>query len=127
MSGQNLIVGALGEKAALTTLKNKGYKIIAVNYRNRFGEIDLVARDGETLVFIEVKTRLTDTCGLPQDSVVQSKQKKISRVAVGFLKENNLLDKKARFDVVSVTFDVHQEPLVDVIQDAFELDPRFTL
>lgn len=127
MPGQNLSVGRFGEKAALTALKSKGYKIIAVNYRNRFGEIDLIARDSDTLVFIEVKTRRTDTCGLPQDSVVQSKQKKISCVAVGFLKENDLLGKKARFDVVSVTFDAHQKPLVDVIQDAFELDPHFTL
>jgi putative endonuclease len=121
----NASVGKLGEGLALDFLRSLGYKILAVNYRNSLGEIDIIAKDKGTLAFVEVKTRLSDIRGLPQDSIGLTKQKKLSRVAVSFLKEHNLLDNKARFDVVSIMYDADNRPKFDLFRDAFELDQRF--
>ena len=125
MPKPNASVGKLGEGLALDFLRSLGYKILVVNYRNSLGEIDIIAKDKGTLVFVEVKTRLSDIRGLPQDSVGQTKQKKLSRVAVSFLKEHNLLGHKARFDVVSIMYDSDSRPKFDLFRDAFELDQRF--
>jgi len=86
------ILGKSGEEAAVNLLKENGYKILMRNYRTRLGEIDIVASDQDTIAFVEVKTRQQDRFGLPQEAISLAKQRKISKVATLFLKENNLLD-----------------------------------
>lgn len=125
VSKDNLYLGRSGEEAAVVLLKEKGYKILIRNYKTRLGEIDIIARDKDTLAFIEVKTRQSERFGLPQESVSITKQRQISKAALVFLKENDLLEKKARFDVVSVLYS-KDKPQLDLIKNAFELDSNFT-
>ena len=125
MSRQNLYLGKFGEESAIDLLKTNGYRILARNYKTKLGEIDIIARDKDTVCFIEVKTRHSDRFGLPQEAISRSKQRHIAKVALMFLKENNLLDKRARFDVISI---MHSEDTskLDLIKNAFELDQSFT-
>jgi putative endonuclease len=125
VSRQNLYLGKFGEESAIDLLKNNGYRILARNYKTKLGEIDIIARDKDTVCFIEVKTRHSDRFGLPQEAISRSKQRHIAKVALMFLKENNLLDKRARFDVISI---MHSEDTskLDLIKNAFELDQSFT-
>ena len=125
MSKEHLYLGESGEEAACALLKKNGYKILVRNYKNKLGEIDIIAYDGDTICFIEVKSRRTDKFGLPQEAIFAPKQRKISRVALSYLKENNLFEKKARFDVISVIYSGDM-PRLDLIKNAFELDSGFT-
>lgn len=125
MPKQNFQFGKSGEEIALGLLKKNGYKILARNYRTRLGEIDIVGCDKDTICFIEVKSRHSDKFGFPQEAVLKSKQRQISKAALMFLKEKNLLDRKARFDVVSV-LSAGGEPKLELIRNAFELDGDFT-
>jgi len=120
----NLSLGQCAEDSAADFLKQHGYNIIKRNYRNKLGEIDIIARHKGTLCFVEVKARHSVKYGLPQEAVSRSKRAKISRVALSFLKENHLLDSKARFDVVSILYS-GVYPQIDLIQDAFELEGSF--
>lgn len=124
MYKQNLSTGKSGEELAVALLEDNGYKILARNYKTRLGEIDIVARDKDAICFIEVKTRHSDKHGLPQEAISGFKQRQISKTALIYLKENNLLDKKARFDVVSIIYS-ENTPKLDLIKDAFELDGDF--
>ena len=126
MLKEHIYLGKSGEETAVNLLKENGYKILARNYRTKLGEIDIVALDKDTLCFIEVKTRHSDKFGLPKEAISASKQRQISKTALLFLKENNLLDKKARFDVVSVIYSREQNPRLDLIKDAFDLDESFS-
>jgi len=117
-------LGKQGEEAAAGFLKDSGYKILNRNYKSKLGEIDIVAQDEDVIVFIEVKARHSDRFGLPQESVSRRKQGQISKAAVRFLKENNLLSRKARFDVISVSYTA-DAPRFNLIKNAFELDERF--
>jgi len=114
-------MGARGESEAARFLENKGYRILARNYKTRMGEIDLVARDKDIVCFIEVKTRSSASFSLPQEAVTVHKQRRIARSALMYLKENNLLDEKARFDVVSVICDNSAVPRIELIKGAFEV------
>lgn len=125
MSKDNLRLGRLGEDEAVRLLKKSGYKILFRNYKTKLGELDIIAKDKESICFVEVKARRSDTFGLPQEAVQLSKQKQISKVALSFLKESDLLDKKARFDVVSVLYSFG-EPKLELIKGAFELGAQFT-
>jgi len=112
--------GRCGEDIAGQYLKKQGYKILECNYRCRYGEIDLIARDGETIVFVEVKSRRSAAFGEPEASVGLAKQKKISTVALCYLEEKHLHDRPARFDVVSI-LTVTGEQNILLIRDAFDL------
>ena len=114
-----------GEQAAAGFLRANGYKIIARNYKNKFGEIDIVAREKDTWVFVEVKARRSESFGPPEAAVDKFKQGQISRAALMFLKENKLLEEKARFDVVSLRY-AGQLPRINLIKNAFELDDRYS-
>lgn len=116
--------GKKGEECAVDLLKKNRYRIIARNYRTRYGEIDIIARDNDTVCFIEVKSRSSDRFGLPQEALSAVKQRKIAKVALAFLKDNNLLDTPARFDVVCVLFD-QPVPRAQLIKNAFELRQPF--
>ena len=95
-------LGRKGEEKALRFLKKKGYRIIENNYVCKMGEMDIIAREKDTLVFIEVKTRTSTEFGPPQLAVNLSKQRQLSKVALNYLKEKRLEDVKARFDVVAI-------------------------
>ena len=125
MSKQNLYLGKRGEEKAVRLLEDNGYKILLKNYKTKLGEIDIIACDKDTICFIEVKARYSDRFGLPSEAVLCHKQRQISKAALTFLKENNLLDKKARFDVVSVLYS-EENPKFDLIKNAFELDAEFS-
>ena len=112
--------GESGESIAVKFLKKNGYKIIERNYRCNLGEIDIIARDGRVLAFIEVKARRTDEFGGPKWAVTSRKQRKISMVALKYLKETEQMEKKARFDVVAVRL-LPGDPDVEIIKNAFEL------
>jgi putative endonuclease len=96
------LLGSRGEGAARRHLESIGYRIVAERYRSRLGEIDLVAEDGTTLVFVEVKTRRSAACGSPEESVTPAKQRRIARLAAAFLAARGLYDRDCRFDVVAV-------------------------
>lgn len=124
MSKGGLELGRRGEEAACDFLKENGYKIIRKNYNTRFGQIDIIAKDKDVLCFIEVKTRRSDMYGLPQEAISRFKQRQISKVALIYLKENRLMDNKARFDVVSVLFNKKNQE-ISLIKDAFGLEERY--
>jgi len=99
---QNL--GRLGERLASDTLEMRGYRIIERNFRCRSGEIDLVAEEGQDLVFVEVKTRRGTAYGLPEEAVNSRKSIKLQEVACYYLDLHNLPDCSWRIDVVAVQF-----------------------
>ena len=113
-------IGRQGEDIAADWLTSHNYTIVTRNYRKRFGEVDIIARQDEWLVFIEVKTRSSARFGSPLDSVTEKKQYQLSRIANDYLSRNNALDVPCRFDVVSVLLHKNQPPRVEVIVNAFE-------
>ncbi|MBA4423464.1 MAG: YraN family protein [Syntrophus sp. (in: bacteria)] len=115
--------GKKGEDLAAAYLTKTGYRIIERNYRCVFGEIDIVAWEGETLVFAEVKSRRTEAYGAPQLAVGREKQNKISRIALNYLSEKHLCRHPARFDVVAVKL-LPAGTRIELIRDAFELSCR---
>lgn len=92
----------MGEEQAVAFLQRKGYRILAKNFRNRFGEIDIIAQDGDEIVFIEVKTRKNDNFGTPAEAVNEQKLRKITMVAADFMREQGLENIQPRFEVVSI-------------------------
>jgi len=101
-------------------LKQRGYRIIERNYRCPFGEIDIVAQQGEVVVFIEVKTRRSARFGDPQQSVTLEKQKRISRIALDYLQKKRLYPCSARFDVVAIRM-LGEGAGMELIQNAFDI------
>lgn len=112
-------LGKSGEELAQKFLKKKKYRIITQGYRLFRGEIDIIAYEGDTLVFIEVKTRRRSQFGEPEESVTLSKQKQIQKIAQGFLTYNHLENAKCRFDVLAVTCNENQEYNIRHFKDAF--------
>lgn len=102
MKRLNKVVGGKGEILAEKYLKKNKYQIIEKNYRNKIGEIDIIAKDKSTLVFVEVKARETVVLGRPCEAVTPYKQNKIRGVASYYLMINNLSDADCRFDVVEI-------------------------
>lgn len=113
-STEHLSIGARGEKSAQDYLKKIGYKILATNFANpngrRLGEIDIIAKDGEEIVFVEVKTRntLSGGSGLPEENITTAKLYKLNKVAYFYLSKNNLLNNPYRFDAVAVLADLEK-------------------
>lgn len=112
--------GKFGENLAARHLKKQGYKIICKNYRTKLGEIDIIAKEDDTIVFIEVKSRRTSTFGHPKHSITLKKQQQISKTALYYLKSTKQSNVRARFDVVTVN-SVNKKPDVEIIKNAFEL------
>jgi putative endonuclease len=117
-----LTLGEDGENLACVELKRRGYAILARRYRTRMGEIDIVARDGPSIVFVEVKTRVNAACGHPAEAVTPRKQRRIVTMATDFLTRGRLTSRPCRFDVVAITWPRGGSPAVEVIQDAFSVD-----
>lgn len=124
----HLVFGKQGEIIAAIYLKKHGYKIIETNYKNSIGEIDIIAQPKRTflevfkkitkpIVFVEVKTRLSQKFGNPTEAVDERKQNKIRQVATKYLKDNKMLSCQCRFDVVAVLGEAGED--VNHIQNAF--------
>ncbi len=114
----NRLLGDRGERAAIQFLARKGIRLIKRGFRVREGEIDLIARDGDTLVFVEVKSRLT---GSPAEAVDLEKQRRVCRAALRFLRRERLLGVRCRFDVVAVVWPgARGQPRVEHFPAAFE-------
>ena len=112
------LLGDRGEREAARWLRRQGFRILVRGYRTPRGEIDLIAREGDTVVFIEVKTRRH---GEPAEAVTPEKQRRLSLAAIQFLKQHRLLDERSRFDVVSLVWpDAHRPPAIEHIRNAFE-------
>lgn len=112
-------LGKSGEKAAVRYLKSKKFRIIKRNFRFLRGEIDIIAYEGKTLVFVEVKARKSKEFGPPEEAVTLLKQRQIKRVAQGFLAQNNLQDAECRFDVLSLSFNEKTGFQINHLKDAF--------
>jgi putative endonuclease len=113
--------GKEGEDLAVAELERRGYAVIARGYRTRHGEIDIVARDDETLVFVEVRRRSGEGCGAAAESVTRGKQRRVARMAVDYLARHDLYDRCAvRFDVVAIDDHPAGPPSVEVIVAAFD-------
>ncbi|MCG8448495.1 MAG: YraN family protein, partial [Pirellulales bacterium] len=97
-------LGEAGERQAVRFLQRLGYKIITTRLRKRYGEVDIIAVDGETVVFIEVKTRRDAALGRPAEAVDARRQARLTRAALAFLKLHGLLEYASRFDVVEVVW-----------------------
>lgn len=113
-------LGKRGEEVAVRFLKKNGYRILGRNYVCKMGEMDIIAKEKDTMVFVEVKTRTSTTFGPPQLAVNPTKQMQLSKVALNFLKEKQLEDAKARFDVVAILLRPKGEE-IELIKDAFDL------
>lgn len=98
-------LGQFGEQIAADYLKNQGYEIISKNFRTRYGEIDIVVRDGRTLVFIEVKSRSSVKFGTPEESITRDKQNKLRLMSAYFLSKNKLQHESHRLDVIGIIFE----------------------
>ena len=116
---EHIRTGGAGEQAAAAHLRAAGYKILALNYRARPGEIDIVAADGDTLVFVEVKTRKSDAYGTPAEAVTYRKQGKLIATAQCYLKHHGLYDRPLRFDVMEVRLEPGKKPMLNHIINAF--------
>jgi putative endonuclease len=112
--------GQRGEDAACRYLKRRRYKIIARGERGGIGELDIVAVDGRTVVFVEVKSRRSHDAGHPAEAIDDDKQLRLTRAALSFLKRHDLLECSSRFDVVAVTWpDDHKTPRIEHYNNAF--------
>ncbi len=115
------LLGAMGEAAAADWLRKKRWKILAMNYRCRLGEVDIIARDGSEIVFVEVKLRRTGGYAPAAEYVTPSKQRKLRLAAESWLAENGLEDPPCRFDVVEVYLERNGEKIekMNLISEAF--------
>ncbi|MFI5365747.1 MAG: YraN family protein [Candidatus Binatia bacterium] len=120
MPDDRQLLGAEGERAAEKFLRRQRYTIVQRNYRCRSGEVDLIALDRSTVVFIEVKTRTQPGFGSPFEAVDRRKQRQIQRAAQQYLTENRLQDRDARFDVVGVWWD-NGDVQCELVKNAFEM------
>ena len=124
-SAKRKSLGQRGEDAAARYLRRKGYHVVARGDRSALGELDLVAVDNRTVVFVEVKTRRSHDAGHPAESVHESKQQQLARLALAFLRRHDLLECPARFDVVAVTWpDDQRKPAIEHYVNAFDAPER---
>lgn len=118
---QNITLGKSGENYACLDLERRGYAILDRRYRTRAGEIDVVARDGDTLVFIEVKARRSRRFGAAVDAITGQKRRKLLQMASFYILARRLGHARCRFDVVTVTFGTGERlPKIEVIKAAFD-------
>jgi putative endonuclease len=113
-------LGGRGENLAAKYLRGLGYTIILRNFRCRLGEIDIIARDGRTIVFVEVKTRADDATANPHDHVDAIKQQHLTRVGQFYMSRYGTPRPPARFDVVSIVWPSGRDPQIEHIPNAFE-------
>lgn len=115
------LFGQEGESAAEQYLRKKGYRILARNLRSSVGELDLVAEDGQVLVFVEVKARRTDAFGGAIHAVHQRKQEKLIQLAAQYVARHHLKDRSCRFDVVLLQGTNAEASQIEHIENAFDV------
>lgn len=114
-------LGQRGEAVARKYLKRRGYKLVGGGERDFLGELDIVAIDGRTIVFVEVKTRATHDAGHPAEAVDAEKQRRLTRLALSYLRRHGLLGHASRFDVIAITWATeNSRPTIEHFQNAFE-------
>ena len=114
------LTGDKGENFACNLLKKKGFSIVERNFRTNLGEIDIIAREKDVLIFVEVKTRSSKKFGEPQEAVKYKKQQTIKKVAMCYLKEKNLVDKvSVRFDCLAILGTDERDFEAEHIENAF--------
>jgi putative endonuclease len=119
-----ILRGRNGEARARTFLEKKGYAFLCANYRTKMGELDLVLRKGDTVVFVEVKKRSRSDYGLPQEFVNSAKQEKVVKAALHYIKLKALAGQNFRFDVVAIG----EDDRIEHIENAFTAPPgKYTL
>jgi putative endonuclease len=118
---RHLDLGESGEDLACRALERRGYAILERRYRTRAGEIDIVARDGAVLVFVEVKARRSGRFGHPAEAVTPGKRRRVARMAADYLARRRPRVSSCRFDVVAVTIGADAAPVVEVIPGAFSV------
>ncbi len=112
------LLGDRGERTAARYLRRIGMRVLQRGYRTSRGEIDLIAREGDTLVFVEVKARRQ---GIPAEAVTLEKQRRITQTALHFQRRYNVLEQSSRFDIVAIVWpDDRQPPRIEHIRNAFE-------
>jgi putative endonuclease len=119
MSRSRVALGEIGENLACDELLRRGYAIVARRYRRRGGEIDIIALDGQTVVFVEVKTRAGASFGTAADAITWTKQRRIMGIATDFLARHRLTERPCRFDVVCIEL-ADDGPAIEVYTNAFE-------
>ena len=119
MSRARVVFGKLGEDLACRELRRRGYAIVARRYRRKGGELDIIARDGETTVFVEVKAREGSEFGQPGEAVTGWKRRRIVDLAMEYLATHRLLNRPCRFDVVAIRLE-SGTPMIQVYQNAFD-------
>jgi putative endonuclease len=113
-------LGERGEFVAARFLKCTGYRIVTTRLKQRYGEIDIIAIQGQTVVFVEVKTRRLDLTTQPAEAVDETRQRRLTRAALAFLKYHGLLEYPARFDVIEIVWASDgTEPKIRHLVDAF--------
>lgn len=120
MTKERQDLGKLGEELARNKLEGLGYKCIARNYRCSLGEVDMIARDGDCLVFLEIKTRRGKSLGYAKEAITERKKRQLSKVALAYMKSANCDGARARFDVVAINLR-GDEVQIEVIKNAFDL------
>lgn len=120
MSLVRKLLGKSGEDTAEQFLKEKGYRILERNFSLKMGEIDLIALDGDTVVFVEVKTRRGNGYGVPAEAVTRRKQDQIVKTAMAYLLKKKLRDVSCRFDVIGISLQGGASPKIEHIQSAFD-------
>lgn len=118
MRSARIRLGEIGEDLAVQELERHGYAVLARRYRRRGGEIDIVARDGATVVFVEVKARDGCAFGEAAEAVTALKRRRLVATARDFLMRHRLHDRPCRFDVVAVSLD-DEEPRIQLFRNAF--------
>lgn len=122
MKKYNKLIGNYGEDLAKNFLNDKGYKIIATNFRSSTGEIDIIARHNDILIFIEVKSRFSSNYGFPIEAVNYIKYKKLLNTAKYYLYKNKITNNFIRFDVIEVFLDSEsKKSKINHIEDAFRV------
>jgi len=120
LTQERLALGRFGEDLAFKKIKRLGYKKIIRNYHCSVGEVDLIAKDEDTLVFIEIKTRKGKSTGYAKEAVNARKRKQLSKVALFYMKSNDCTEAKARFDVIAISIK-DGKPQIEVVKNAFDL------
>lgn len=126
MTNKKIKLGAKGEALAVKHLKELGYRIVERNFRVRAGEIDIIAEQEGTLVFVEVKTRTDTRFGPPFESITASKKSHLSKAALEYMNRHDCHNIPARFDIISILFETNKsekttDARIEIIRNAFDL------
>lgn len=113
-------LGKRGEELACRELCRRGYTILDRRHRTRAGELDIIASQNGTIVFVEVKTRVSNDFGAPADAVTRWKQRRICAMAADYLARKHLAEIPCRFDVVAINYATSDKPMIEIIANAFD-------